>query len=261
MKTIYWPIGVIVAVVLVVFVFGSHNKSSKLAGSQATSTTIGPVELTPISHATFILKWNGKAIYSDPVGGAEAFKGQSPADIVLVTDIHPDHFSTSTLEAIVGTSTTLIVPQAVKDLLPAKLAARALVIRNSEATSNGEFRVYAMPMYNLPESPTTFHTKGRGNGYVVSHDNFRLYIAGDTSGTPEMRALTDIDMALIPMNLPYTMSVDEAADAVLSFKPKYVFPFHYKGQDGLSDIGQFKKLVNDGNLAINVMLMNWYPVK
>ena len=216
------------------------------------------VHVIPISHATAVLRWGDTTFYTDPVGDAGAFAGQPPADIILVTDIHGDHLSTSTLSALVGTSTVLIVPQAVKDQLPGNLATRAKVLKNGETLSEKDFHILGIPMYNLPESTSAFHTKGRGNGYVIEKDGFRVYIAGDTAGTPEMRALTDIDIALVPMNLPYTMSVEEAADATLAFKPRQVYPYHYRGQDGLSDVKKFKELVNAGDLNIEVVLLDWY---
>ncbi len=217
------------------------------------------IQVTPIEHATAVLRVAGKAVYVDPTGGAEAFAGETGADIVLVTDNHGDHLSTSTLAAVVG-SAVLVVPQAVKDQLPAELAERAVVLANGESTTVEGMTITAIPMYNLPgKTNSDFHTKGRGNGYVVEQNGARVYIAGDTAGTPEMRALTDIDVALVPMNLPYTMSVEEAAEAVLAFKPRQVFPYHYRGQGGLADVNKFKELVNAGDPAIEVVLGEWYP--
>jgi L-ascorbate metabolism protein UlaG (beta-lactamase superfamily) len=99
---------------------------------------------------------------------------------------------------------------------------------------------------------------GRGNGYVVEKNAYRVYISGDTGNTPEMRALTHIDLALVCMNLPYTMSVEDAAQAVLAFKPKRVTPYHYRGKDGLSDVNRFKQIVNEGDPSIDVTVLDWY---
>jgi L-ascorbate metabolism protein UlaG (beta-lactamase superfamily) len=120
-------------------------------------------------------------------------------------------------------------------------------------------RVEAIPMYNLPESPDNRHTKGRGNGYVLTIGGKRIYISGDTEAIPEMRTLKNIDVAFVCMNLPYTMDVDQAADGVLDFVPKVVYPYHYRGKGGLSDIDKFKALVNKKNTNIDVRLRNWYP--
>mgnify|MGYP001583064934 CR=1 FL=1 len=213
----------------------------------------------PIEHAAMILDWNGTSIYTDPTGGAEAFAGKPSATLVLVTDIHGDHLSTSTLEQGVGANTALIVPQAVKDVLPETLAARARVLENGQTLTEGDVQITAIPMYNVPESPDAFHTKGRGNGYVLEKSGARVYVAGDTAGIPEMRALERIDISFIPMNLPYTMSVEEAADAVLAFKPKQVYPYHYRGPDGLADVEKFKQLVGASDPNIEVVQLDWYP--
>lgn len=219
-----------------------------------------PVQVMPISHATAVLSWGKTIIYTDPIGGADAFFGQPAPDLILVTDIHGDHLSSTTLKEIIGDA-DLVVPQAVKDMLPPDLAGRAVVLNNDATVSKQGINIEAIPMYNLPESTDSRHTKGRGNGYVLERDGYRVYIAGDTAGTPEMRALKNIDMAFIPMNLPYTMGVDEAASAVLDFKPKKVYPYHYRGQDGLADIGRFKLLVNEGDKNIEVVLRPWYPTQ
>lgn len=131
--------------------------------------------------------------------------------------------------------------------------------------SNGEeseilgLTVQAVPMYNLPDDDSSRHPKGWGNGYVLTIGGDRLYFSGDTEDIPEMRMLSNIDYAFVCMNLPYTMDVDQAADAVLDFAPKVVYPYHYRGQGGLSDVEKFKSLVNAGNPAIEVRLRNWYP--
>lgn len=216
------------------------------------------IQVTPIMHASLILSWGGKNIYFDPTGGAAAYKAKPAPDLVLITDIHGDHLNPDTLKAVLGNA-TLVVPQAVKDILPANLAEKATVLANGETTTLLDFDIKALPMYNLPESSESRHPKGRGNGYVIEKSGKRVYVAGDTAGVPEMRALTDIDIAFIPMNLPFTMGVEEAADAVLAFKPKQVYPYHYRGQAGLADVNKFKELVNKGNSSITVTLLNWYP--
>ena len=119
--------------------------------------------------------------------------------------------------------------------------------------------IEAIPMYNLREEALKFHPKDRGNGYVLTLGDERIYISGDTEDIPEMRKLKDIDIAFVCMNLPYTMTVDNAASAVLDFKPKYVYPYHYRGTEGLSDVSKFKDIVNDGNPDIEVVQLDWYP--
>jgi L-ascorbate metabolism protein UlaG (beta-lactamase superfamily) len=217
------------------------------------------IKVTPISHATMVLIMSGKIIYTDPIGGAEAFAGQPAPDLIVVTDIHPDHFDPDTLKSIAKEDTVLAVPQVVKDELPDHMPERIVVLQNGEKTTQQGIEIEAVPMYNLPEQ--TFHTKGRGNGYIMSTDGKRVYVSGDTSATPEMKALQNIDIAFVTMNLPYTMGVEEAADAVLTFKPKVVHPYHYRSQNGLSDVNKFKELVETQNPSITVDLLNFYPEK
>jgi len=257
MKTLYQVVGIIVVVIIGFYVFNSSMNKETQVGTP--TQTVQKPQVIPISHATAILRWGDSVFYTDPTGGADAFEGQPAANIILVTDIHADHLSTSTLEAVVGPNAALIVPQAVKDQLPAPLDSRAKVLKNGETMTEQGLQISAIPMYNLPGPEEARHTKGRGNGYVIEKDGFRVYVAGDTAGIPEMRTLTDIDIAFVPMNLPYTMGIEEAADAVLAFKPQQVYPYHYRGPDGLADVGKFKELVNAGDPNIEVILANWYP--
>lgn len=218
-----------------------------------------PVSVTPISHATLVLEWNESTIYLDPVGGVEAFENQPSPDLILITDIHGDHLSLDTLNGVVGSSTSIVSPQAVADELDEGLLSQTQILSNGDILEELGFNIKAMPMYNIPQSKDSYHVKGRGNGYIIENNNYRVYVAGDTSGIPEMRSLEDINMAFVPMNLPYTMTVDEAADAVLDFTPDIVYPYHYRGTEGLSDVGEFKNLVESENSNIKVVLLDWYP--
>lgn len=230
-----------------------------MAGAQRPAadhetTKVGELTIQPINHATMVLTYQHKNIYVDPVGGAEAFKGEPAPDMILITDIHGDHFDPRTIEAVNTNHASVVLPQAVADKLPAADKANLVVLKNGESTNKLNIMINAIPMYNLPESPTAFHTKGRGNGYVLTIGGKKIYISGDTSDIPEMRALKGIDIAFVCMNLPYTMDVKTAAGGVLAFKPKVVYPYHYKGQD----INEFKKLVNAGDKNIDVRLRDWY---
>ena len=226
--------------------------------TEAEATTV-EISIDPITHGTAVINWGDAVIYLDPWGGAEAFAGKSKPDFVLITDIHGDHMDAKTLAALELGDTKIMAPQAVKDQLPKELGDKVSVINNDETQNFMDFSITAVPMYNLPEAADAFHPKGRGNGYILEKDGKRLYISGDTEDIPEMRNLKNIDMALVVMNLPYTMTVDQAADAVLAFQPKQVYPFHYRGVEGLSDVEKFKKLVNQKNSAIEVVLLEWYP--
>lgn len=217
----------------------------------------GEIAIHPVEHATFVMKWSGKTVAVDPVGGAAAFSEFGDADLVLITDVHGDHLSVETVEALTGPSTMIVAPQAVADRFPEKDRARLTVVANGESAQWGESLIQAVPMYNLTDERKAFHVRGRGNGYVLTLGGTRVYIAGDTEDIPEMRALEDIDAAFVCMNLPYTMEVPAAADAVLEFKPKVVFPYHYRGKGGMSDVEQFRALVAE-DPSIEVRLLDWY---
>ncbi|GAA4299653.1 MBL fold metallo-hydrolase [Compostibacter hankyongensis] len=231
------------------------------AYGQPAPDQIGKITVQPVEHASLALSVPGKTIFVDPVGHSDQLNGMKAPDIVLITDIHGDHFSPETLEALHLDHATLAVPQAVADKLPAAYRSRVVVLHNGDQKTIKGISVTAMPMYNLPESPDAFHTKGRGNGYILVLDGKRVYISGDTGGIPEMRSLRDIDLAFVCMNLPFTMDIDHAADAVLAFKPHIVYPYHYRGKSGKSDVAAFKKQVQDKDPAIDVRLRDWYPAE
>jgi L-ascorbate metabolism protein UlaG (beta-lactamase superfamily) len=218
----------------------------------------GPLMVQPINHGSLVLTWNNKTIYIDPYPNAKAFDGIAPADLILITDIHGDHLNAETLNAIETSKARLVVPQAVADQLPEKLKGKGTVLANGKKITEAGITISAIPMYNLPEAPDSRHTKGRGNGYVLSLGGKTVYISGDTEDIPEMRKLKNIDIAFVCMNLPYTMDIEQASSAVLEFKPKIVYPYHYRGQGGLNDVEGFKKLVNAVNPSIDVRLRNWY---
>ncbi len=222
-------------------------------------TTMSNFNLTPIEHATASFTWAGTQFYIDPVGGAEKFAGQAKPDVVLITDIHGDHMDAKTLAGVVTETTKIIVPQAVADKLPAEMKNRLTILANDQTIVLYGFKITGVPMYNLREEAKQFHTKGRGNGYVIENKGMRIYFSGDTEDIAEMRNLKNIDRAFVCMNLPYTMTEEKAADAVLAFNPKQVYPYHYRGGKGLSDVAKFKALVNKGNPAIEVVQLNWYP--
>ncbi len=217
------------------------------------------IKIIPVEHATTILEWNDVVIYIDPVGGASAFEGQNAPDLILITDIHGDHFSLETLEELNTSKAKIIVPQAVADKIPENFTPQLDVLGNGDSKERYGLTVEAIPMYNLREEALKFHEKGRGNGYILTIGGERLYFSGDTEDIPEMRALQNIDAAFICMNLPYTMTEESAASAVLEFAPKKIYPYHYRGKPDVSDVAKFKKLVNEGNSNIEVVQLDWYP--
>ncbi len=254
-----------IALLGIVFLLGC-KESQKLATANTEfpeetllETAASEIKIIPIEHASTVLEWRNSTIYIDPTGGAAAYQGQRKADLILITDIHGDHFNPETLEGLDLDNTLIIAPQAVADQMPKKFSSQMAVLNNGELKEVNFISVEAIPMYNLREEALQFHVKGRGNGYIITLGGERIYFSGDTEDIPEMRALKNIDKAFICMNLPYTMTVESAADAVLEFTPKQVYPYHYRGNPDVGDVKKFKTIVNSSNAAIEVVQLDWYP--
>ncbi len=248
----------------VLFVFyGCGNKKTPPKKTTATTEipteTKHPLVITPVEHATAVLEWNNITIYIDPVGGLSAFSNYKQPDLILITDIHGDHFSLETLEALATEKAKIIVPQVVANEMPEKFTPQLDVLNNGDSKERFGMTIEAIPMYNLREEALAFHVKGRGNGYVLTIGDERIYFSGDTEGIPEMRTLKNIDKAFICMNLPYTMTEESAASAVLEFMPKQVYPYHYRGRPEVSDVAKFQQLIQKGNPSIEVIQLDWYP--
>ena len=227
----------------------SHSNDVFMAGG-------GDIKVHPVSHASFVMETPAGTIYSDPVGEASAYADFPAPDLILVTHEHGDHYKPETLAALAGDNTRIITNPAVFGMLPDDLKAKASAIANGGSTEFNGVKIDAIPAYNMTEERKKFHPQGRDNGYVLTFDGFRVYISGDTEDIPEMRALENIDLAFVCMNLPFTMDAKAAASAVAEFKPKYVYPYHYRGRDGgTQDPAEFAKMVGD---AAQVRMGDWY---
>jgi L-ascorbate metabolism protein UlaG (beta-lactamase superfamily) len=216
------------------------------------TTELGALHVVPIKHASVRLELGAETIYVDPAD-ASLFDGAKPGTLVLITDIHGDHFDPAALAKVVGPNTTVIAPSVVAEKYPS-----AKVLKNGEHQEQHGIGIEAIPMYNEKRGPAAgqlYHDKGRGNGYVLSFGKTRVYLSGDTECTAEMRALKAIDVAFVCMNLPYTMTPEEAATCVNAFHPKVVYPYHYHG----SDLQAFQKAVTAP--GVEVRLREWYPTQ
>lgn len=224
-------------------------------------TSKGAVTVTPVLHSSMVLEWNGKTILVDPYGGAEKYAAYPEPDLVLISDIHGDHLNKETLNGLQLSNAVLVAPKAVQEQLADMNFKEKITLANGEeALLWDTIPIQAIPMYNLPEDKDSRHPKGRGNGYLIDVGTTRFYLAGDTEDIPEMRLLTDVDVAFVPMNLPYTMPVAQAADGVAAFKPAVVYPYHYRGaNNNFSDLEKFKALVNAKSPGTEVRIRDWYP--
>ena len=229
-----------------------------LSAQEIIPTKTGELTIHPILHSSMVLEWKGRHILIDPYGGGDLYRNYVP-NLILITDIHGDHFNKETLNELPLSNCQIIAPAAVKELMSEEMAAKVSLLANGKSTTWEDVTLTGVPMYNLPETEDSRHPKGRGNGYVVDIDGIKIYVSGDTEDIPEMRNLEDIDVAFVCMNLPYTMEVEQAADAVIEFQPVVVYPFHYRGSGGsFSDVEKFQSLVNKAGKNIEVRLRNWY---
>lgn len=216
------------------------------------ATDSGDIVFHPINHASFVMRWNGKWIYNDPVGGSGLYRGIPPADLILVSHSHGDHYDASTLSSIKSADAVLIAPQSVVNSMPASLKSSSTALANGESIDVIGIKVEAVPAYN------SRHSKGSGNGYVLNIGGKRIYMSGDTEDVAEMRALKDIDVAFLCMNIPFTMNITDAASAVREFRPRIVYPYHYRNQDStFANLESFKDLVG-GEAGTEVRVRKWY---
>jgi L-ascorbate metabolism protein UlaG (beta-lactamase superfamily) len=213
------------------------------------STSAGDVAITFIGHGSLMMKFKGKIIYVDPFGELADYSQLPQADIVLVTHEHGDHLDLKALENI-RTEKTIVV---LTELCAAKVK-DGIVMHNGETREVGGLTVTAVPAYNIinkrPDG-SPFHPKGAGNGYIVTFGDTRIYIAGDTENTLEMKALQNISVAFLPMNLPYTMTPEMVADAVRAFRPHILYPYHF----GQTDTSAVVDLLKGEDVEVRIRKM------
>ncbi|HSA96598.1 MAG TPA: MBL fold metallo-hydrolase [Acidobacteriota bacterium] len=182
------------------------------------------LEITFLGHGSLMMTYGGMTIHVDPYGEVADYSTLSQADLILVTHDHFDHLDPKALKAIVKPGTTVVASKSCAGKLSG-----AIILANGESRTVLGLPIEAVAAYNIlrkrPDG-NPFHPKGPGNGYVITFGNKRVYIAGDTEETPEMKALKHVDIAFLPMNLPYTMSVDEVARAARDLRPKVLYPYH-----------------------------------
>ncbi len=213
-------------------------------------TSTGKLEITFIGHGTLMFKFNNKIIHVDPVSREADYSQLPKANLILVTHQHGDHLDPIAINLIKTEKTKLILTEKCFQKINA-----GAVLRNGDVKIFDGLKIEAVPAYNIVhkrDSGQPFHPKGEGNGYVISFGDKRVYVAGDTENTPEMKALKNIDIAFLPMNLPYTMTPEMVADATKTFKPKILYPYHY-GETDPNQLVQLLKDVEDIEVRIRKM--------
>jgi L-ascorbate metabolism protein UlaG (beta-lactamase superfamily) len=202
------------------------------------STSKGDLKITFIGHGTLMLDYDGKTIYIDPYSKVADFTKMPVADIILLTHHHRDHMDPAALEKVRNDKTALLLTE-----ICARTLGSGIIMKNGNVKTIQSIKIEAVPAYNLVHKRDTgqvYHPRGEGNGYIMTFGDTRLYIAGDTENTPEMKALKEIDYAFLPMNLPYTMTPEMVADAAVAFKPRVLYPYHYGETDTASIISLLK---------------------
>lgn len=243
------------SLLLIVLTTSVPDLSAQLSNDpDAYQTSGGTLTIHPVYHGSVAFTFQEMNILVDPFGGAERYQSMGDPDLIFITDIHGDHLNEETLAGLQTSEATFVVPQAVADRMGEIPNAGILVIANGEEREVMGLNVRAIPMYNLPDDESSRHQKGRGNGYVITFGDKKVYLSGDTEDIPEMRSLENIDIAFVCMNLPYTMDLYQAAGAVTAFKPAVMYPYHHRGQD----IKLFKQIVNLSGVSTDVVLKDWY---
>jgi L-ascorbate metabolism protein UlaG (beta-lactamase superfamily) len=225
------------------------NSSSAPEGFEkdVVKTSGGDLAITFIGHGTLMFSFRGRTIHVDPWSRLADYGKLPKADIVLLTHDHPDHLDRAALKLVSTERTALILTQECRNQ-----GLQGTVMKNGDTTTVSGIGIEAVPAYNVvgarPDG-RPFHPRGSGNGYIITFGGTRVYVAGDTENTPEMKRLRRIDVAFLPMNLPYTMTPEMVADAALAFRPKILYPYHF----GETDPSRLVELLK-GNPAVEVRI-------
>jgi L-ascorbate metabolism protein UlaG (beta-lactamase superfamily) len=222
------------------------------AGTDSFDTEVGAVRITPIQHASVLVQWNNLVIYVDPSEGV--FTGLPKADLILISHEHSDHLNMANITALRKDTTIVIANAAVAAMLPG-----AQTIGNGDVWTMGMLQLEAVPAYNTTAERLAFHPRGRDNGYILKFGTKQFYFSGDTECPPEIMGLRQIDVAFLCVNLPFTMTEQQAADCVKSFVPRVVYPYHYRNQNQstpFADLALFQSMVGGTS---EVRRRAWYP--
>ncbi len=240
----YRVLGVTLTLIITAMIF--QAKSQSVPAHDNFETAAGNVELNFIGHGSLMFRMKDLIVYVDPVKSSGSYKNMPKGDIILVTHEHYDHLDKSLIDELKKPGTIILCNEAAAAKVPGAIAMHAGDSRNT-----GMLTVDAIPAYNIvneraPGQP--FHPKGVGLGYILTFGGKRIYIAGDTENTPEMKALKNIDIAFLPMDLPYTMTPEMVADAAKAFRPAILYPYHF----GTTDTGRIVELLKNSGIEVRI---------
>ncbi len=234
-------LAVSLAVILVFTACVQSEEEKEMPKEDTIKISDGDLKITFIGHGTLMFTFGGKTIHVDPVSREADYSKMPSADLIMVTHEHGDHLDPKAIKALRKPETEIVLTKKCAERIEG-----GIVMKNGDAKTVGGLKVEAVPAYNIAKP---FHPKGNGNGYVITFGDKRVYVAGDTENTPEMKKLKDIDVAFLPMNLPYTMTPEMVADAAKAFKPKILYPYHF----GNTDTSELVKLLKEED-AIEVRI-------
>jgi len=232
-----WKLAATVAMCLALVVMVSAGWAA--FETDVIKTSAGDLKITFIGHGTLMFEFGGKVIHVDPWTKLADYGTLPKANLVLVTHEHQDHLDLGALKKVRSDKTPCVLTE-----ICTKKVEGGTVMHNGDTKTVEGIKIEAVPAYNLVhkrDNGQPFHPKGQGNGYILTFGDKRVYVAGDTENTPEMKALKEIDIAFLPMNLPYTMTPEMVADAAKAFKPKILYPYH----TGETDLGKITDLMKD----------------
>lgn len=217
--------------------------------TDVVKTSGGDLKIALVGHGTLIFTYNGNVFHVDPYGKLGDYSKLPKADVIVLTHEHQDHLDLDAINKIRNDKTIFVLTENCS-----KKVDGGIVMKNGDTKTIEGVQIEAVPAYNLVHKRDTgqpYHPKGVGNGYVFTFGDKRIYVAGDTENTPEMKSLKNIDVAFLPMNLPYTMTPEMVADAAKAFKPKVLYPYH----TGETDLSKLNNLLQ-GEVGIEVRLRN-----
>ena len=213
-------------------------------------TSSDDLKITFIGHGTLMFTFGTKIIHVDPFTNVADYEKLPKADVVLITHEHYDHLDLKALALVRTEKTKVVLTEACS-----KQVKNGIIMKNGDVQTINGLNIEATPAYNIVhkrDNGQPFHGKGMGNGYIITFGDKRVYVAGDTENIPEMKSLQEIDCAFLPMNLPYTMTLEMVSDAAKAFQPKILYPYHF----GDTDTSKLLKLLQDQkNIEVRIRNM------